>query len=42
MTVEEHQLYDHQTHLARQDERFDWVFKLGDLLRYRYHQMLKS
>ena len=42
MTVEEHNLYDHETHKARQDPRFDWVFLLGDLLRRRYHQILKT
>lgn len=41
MTYEEHNLFDNQTHLAKQDRRFDWVFRLKEeLIREYYDEQL--
>lgn len=37
MTFEEHQLFDHSTHKAKADKRFDWVFKKQEELREEYY-----
>lgn len=38
MTFEEHQLFDHQTHKAKKDKRFDWVFAKKEELKSEYYQ----
>lgn len=38
MTPAEHHVFDAKTHLAKKDERFDWVFQLQDELRREYHE----
>lgn len=36
MTFEEHYMYDHETHKAREDERFDKVFAKAEELKQEY------
>jgi hypothetical protein len=38
MTMEEHHMYDHATHKAKQDVRFDWVFEVADKLKAQYNR----
>lgn len=38
MTFEEHQLFDHYTHKAKEDKRFNWVFDLREKLRSQYYE----
>lgn len=39
MTFHEHMLYDHQTHKAKTDARFNWVFQYRELLTERYNRI---
>jgi hypothetical protein len=42
MTPEEHDLYDKQTHKAKLDPKFDWVFEKREELKQAYNQMFKN
>lgn len=37
MTKAEHELFDNHTGIARQDPRFEWVFKLREYLKQQDH-----
>ena len=39
MTQDEHYMFDHQTHKAKEDPRFDGVFKKAEELKREYHAL---
>lgn len=36
-TPEEHEVYDHETHKAKADPKYDWLFVLADELTSQYN-----
>lgn len=42
MTPREHTLYDQQTHKAKQDPQFSWLFLYREILTQRYNRISNS
>lgn len=39
MAFHEHMMFDHETHKAKADKRFDWVFEKKERLKAEYNQL---
>ena len=39
MTRDEHHVFDHQTHKAKADKRFDWVFEKKEIMKAEYNRL---